>query len=182
MTSSKRLVDPWRFNNTEFREYVFEVHFASISAVLSLKSYAKNWAAQFSRSPKQLFLVEIVSVFWSGEGFPEKMYSQETTRPHSQKIVPISIEMSPHKKGCFLHLQTGNSNDIWSTWIDEKSGIHFREHADTSASRKCVECSARLCFVVTYKSRIREYEDRTYHFLVLSTLVWWAPILALRSW
>ena len=30
------------------------------------------------------------------------MYSQETTRPHSQKIVPISIEMSPHKKKEFF--------------------------------------------------------------------------------
>ena len=159
------------------------MHFASISAVLAFKSYAKNLAAQFSRSPKQLFLVEIVSVFWSGEGFPEKMYSRETTRPHSQKIVPISIEMSPHKKKeFFCRLQIGNSNDVVSTWIDEKSGTHFREHADTSASRKCAKRSARMCFVVSYKSRIREYEDRTYHFLVLSTLVWWAPILALRSW
>ena len=158
------------------------MHFASISTVLALKSYAKNWAAQYSRSSKQLFLVKIVSVFWSGEEFPVKMYFQATARPHSQKIVPISIEMSPHKKRSFFRLQTGNSNDIVSTWIDEKSGTHFREHADTSASRKCAKRSARMCSVVSYKSRIREHEDRTCHFLVLSTLVWWAPILALRSW
>ena len=103
--------------------------------------------------------------------------------------VRIPKKLSPFQSKCpltkkkkfFFRLQIGNSNDVVSTWIDEKSGTHFREHADTSASTKCAKSSARMCFAVTNKSRIREYEDRTYHFLVLSTLVWWAPILALRS-
>ena len=146
MTSSKRLVDPWRFNNTEFREYVFEVHFASISAVLALKSYAKNWAAQFSRSPKQLFLVEIVSLFWSGEGFPEKMYSQETTRPHSQKIVPISIEMSSHKKKNFFFAYRGGIRMILSVRELMKNQGHIfvsmRTHRlRRSARRVQLECA-----------------------------------------
>ena len=61
------------------------------------------------------------------------MYSQETTRPHSQKIVPISIEMAPHnKKEVFFAYR------VEIRMIFGKSGTHFREHADTHRPRGSV--------------------------------------------
>ena len=151
------------------------MHFASISTVLALKSYAKNWAAQFSRSSKQLFLVKIVSVFWSGEEFPVKMYFQATTRPHSQKIVLISIEMSPHKKRRFF------SPTEWEfEWYSENQGhifVSMRTHRlRRSARRVQLECALQSPTNHGYANMKIE----CYIYLVLSTLAWWVPNLGLR--
>ena len=68
-------------------------------------------------------------------------------------------ELSEEK---FFRLQSENSNDIVSTRHGEKSD--FREHVVTSTSRKSVKNSAKFRFGVSYKSRIREYENHVSFF------------------